>query len=96
MGERDGDAVAAPAARGLLTGWLAAKTVPRLIWLGVWAVRGVAAAAWGALAWRRARKEVLAGALDDRPDPAFGALPSTVVRERGIVGWVRGPGPRSP
>jgi hypothetical protein len=94
MSDHDDDQpIAEPLARGLLTGWLLSKTLPGLIRLAMWGGRLAVLAAYGAVVWRRARKALLAGALDDEGDPAFAAAPSVVVRERGLVGWIRGPQP---
>jgi hypothetical protein len=62
-----------------------------LIFLVTWSVRLFAVSGYGAVAWWRARRAILDGALDDEVDAAFGQPPSAVVRERGILGWIKGP-----
>jgi hypothetical protein len=48
------------------------------------------AGAGGALAWWRARRAVLAGALDDQRETPLEPLPSEVVREHGLLSWIKG------
>ena len=77
------------AAKGAITGWIAAKSWPWLIRLGLWALSLAALVAYGGIAWWRARRAVLAGALDDEgvePGPA----PSVVARDQGVLAWVKG------
>ena len=94
MSDHDDDRpIATHAVRGLLSAWLLSKTLPWLIRLTVWGGRLAVLAAYGAVVWRRARKALLSGALDSEGDPAFTAPPSVVVRQRGVVGWIRGPQP---
>jgi hypothetical protein len=78
------------AARGLIWGWILAKTMPLLIKLGMWLAILLAATGGGALAWWRARRAVLKGALDDERESALEPLPSEVVRERGLLAWIKG------
>lgn len=80
---------AEPAARGLVTTWVVAKTAPRLARSVVWAARFTVLAAYVGVAWFRARRAVLRGALDDQVAPGE-PLPSVEARERGVLGWVRG------
>lgn len=78
-----------PNARGLVATWLVAKTAPRLARLVVWAARLTVLVAYVGVAWLRARRALLAGALDG--EVAQGEpLPSAEARERGVLGWVRG------
>jgi hypothetical protein len=86
------DEVPERAARGLLTGWVAANTLPWLFRALSWAVFVLIAALCAALAWWRARRAVLKGALDDQQESELGPLPSEVVRERGLLAWIKGAG----
>ncbi len=94
MSDLEEEEVPERAARGLLTGWVAAKTLPWLIRAMSWAAFMLIAALGGALAWWRARRAVLKGALDDRPESELEPLPSEVVRERGLLAWIKGEGQR--
>jgi hypothetical protein len=80
------------AARGLLKGWLLAKTMPVLIRLASWAVLLLITVLGGAVAWWRARRAVLKGALDDERGSEQEPLPSEVVREHGLLAWIKGEG----
>jgi uncharacterized membrane protein len=78
------------AARGLLKGWLAAKILPfvarivsLLLWFGSFAM-------YASLVWWSVKRRLRAGALDEAGAPD-GAQPSTVVREHGVLAWVRDP-----
>jgi len=77
------------AAQGALMGWLTAKSWPWLIRLGLWALCLVVLAVYGGIAWWRARRAVLGGALDDEViEP--GPPPSVVAHDQGVVEWVKG------
>jgi hypothetical protein len=80
------------AARGLLKGWLLAKTMPLLIRLGSWGLLLLMTLLGGVLAWWRARRAVLKGALDDQRESELEPLPSEVVREHGLLAWIKGEG----
>jgi hypothetical protein len=88
------DEVQERAARGLLTGWVAAKTLRWLIRALSWAAFMLIAALGGALAWWRTRRAVLKGALDNQRESELEPLPSEVVRERGLLAWIKGQGQR--
>jgi hypothetical protein len=90
MSEPEEDEVSERAARGLVTGWLLAKTMPILMRLATWAAFLLMAIAGGALAWWRTRRAVLAGALDDQRETPLEPLPSEIVRERGLLAWIKG------
>ena len=81
------------AARGLIWGWILAKTMPLLIKLAAWLGILVAGVGGGALAWWRARRAVRKGALDDQRESELEPLPSEVVREKGLLAWIKGEGP---
>jgi hypothetical protein len=89
MDEPGEEEVPERAARGLVTGWLLAKTLPILLRLATWGTFLLVAVAGGALAWWRARRAVLAGALDAHETP-LEPLPSEIVRERGLLAWIKG------
>jgi hypothetical protein len=94
MSEHDDDAeVPEEAARGLIWGWILAKTMPFLIKLATYLTLLLVAAGGGLLAWWRARRMVVKGALDDHRDSELEPLPSDVVRERGLLAWIKGEGP---
>jgi hypothetical protein len=94
MAEHDDDSeVPEEAARGLIWGWILAKTMPLLIKLTAYLGLLLAALGGGALAWWRARRAVLKGALDDQRESELEPLPSDVVRERGLLAWIKGEGP---
>jgi hypothetical protein len=94
MSEHDDDAdVPEEAARGLVRGWVLAKTMPLMIKLGTYLILLLAVVAGGGLAWWRARRAVRKGALDDQRDSQLEPLPSDVVKERGLLAWIRGEGP---
>ena len=78
------------AARGLLRGWILAKTMPLLIRVAAWAILLLITALGGALAWWRARRAVLKGALDGERN--LERLPSEIVREHGLLAWIKGEG----
>jgi hypothetical protein len=90
MSEPEEEEVPERAARGLVTGWLLAKTMPIVLRLATWAAFLLVAVAGGALAWWRARRAVIAGALDDQRETPLEPLPSEVVRERGLLAWIKG------
>jgi hypothetical protein len=92
MSDHDED-VPEEAARGLIWGWILAKTMPLLIKLAAWLAILVAAVGGGALAWWRARRAVRKGALDDQRESELEPLPSEVVREKGLLAWIKGEGP---
>ncbi len=77
------------ATKGALTGWMAAKSWPWLIRLGLWALSLAALVVYGGIAWWRARRAVLAGALDAE-DVEPGPPPSVVARDQGVLAWVKG------
>jgi hypothetical protein len=80
------------AARGLIWGWILAKTMPLLIRLASYAMLLLVAVAGGALGSWRAKRAILKGALDDQREHELEPLPSEVVRERGLLAWIRGGG----
>ena len=80
------------AARGLLRGWILAKTMPLLIRVAAWAILLLITALGGALAWWRARRAVLKGALDGERGNELEPLPSEIVREHGLLAWIKGEG----
>jgi hypothetical protein len=90
MAEDEEPEVSERAARGLLTGWLLAKTMPLIIKLAALLTILLVTVAGGALAWWRARRAVLKGALDDQRESELEPLPSEVVRERGLLAWIKG------
>lgn len=90
MGEPEEEEVPERAARGFVTAWLLAKTLPILMRLAAWGAFLLMAAAGGGLAWWRARRAVLAGALDDQRETPLEPLPSEVVREHGLLSWIKG------
>ena len=92
MSDHDED-VPEEAARGLIWGWILAKTMPLLIKLAAWLAILLAAVGGGALAWWRARRAVRKGALDDQRESELEPLPSEVVREKGLLAWIKGEGP---
>ena len=94
MSEHEDDSeVPEEAARGLIWGWILAKTMPLLIRIGAWLLLLIGAAAGGALAWWRARRAVAKGALDNQRESVLEPLPSEVVKERGLLAWIKGEGP---
>jgi hypothetical protein len=94
MSEHEDDSeIPEEAARGLIWGWIFAKTMPLLIRLGAWLLLLLGALAGGGVAWWRARRAVLKGALDDQRESELEPLPSDVVRERGLLAWIKGEGP---
>jgi hypothetical protein len=90
MSEHEEPEVAGEAARGLIWGWILAKTMPLLIRLATYATFLLVAVAGGAVAWWRAKRAVLGGALDDHREHELEPLPSEVVRERGLLAWIKG------
>jgi hypothetical protein len=92
MSDHDED-VPEEAARGLIWGWILAKTMPLLIKLAAWLAILLAAVGGGAVAWWRARRAVRKGALDDQRESELEPLPSEVVREKGLLAWIKGEGP---
>ena len=90
MAEDEEPEVPERVARGLVTGWLLAKTMPLIIKVATWLTILLVALAGGALAWWRARRAVLKGALDHERESALEPLPSEVVRERGLLAWIKG------
>jgi anti-sigma factor RsiW len=89
----DDEEVPEAAARGVIRGWILAKTMPLLIKLGAWLVLFVGFAAGGALAGWRARRAIVKGALDGQRESEREPLPSEVVRARGLIAWIKGEGP---
>jgi hypothetical protein len=77
-------------AKGLVRGWLAAKAVRWTVRLTMWLLPFLLAALYGAIAGWRARRAMLAGALDDEAMAGGEQPPSLVVREQGVIGWIRG------
>ena len=80
------------AARGLLRGWILAKAMPLLIRVAAWAILLLITAVGGALASWRARRSVLKGALDGERESELEPLPSEIVREHGLLAWIKGEG----
>jgi len=76
------------AAEGALMGWVTAKSWPWLIRLGLWTISLVALLVYGGIAWWRARRAVLAGALDTEVRSA--PPPSVVARDQGVLAWIKG------
>ena len=54
--EQDDDPIAQRAARGLVRGWIVAKTTPWIVRLTVWATWTAAFAAYAAYVWWRVRR----------------------------------------
>ena len=77
------------AAEGALMGWLSAKSWPWLIRLGLWTIGLVAVLVYGGVAWWRARRALLAGALD-REVSRSASPPSVVARDQGMLAWIKG------
>jgi hypothetical protein len=77
------------AAKGVLQGYLTAKTVQWTVRLTMWALPFLVIAAYGAVAWWRARRAVLAGALDAEAAAEGEPSPSVVARDEGVVGWIK-------
>lgn len=77
------------AAEGALMGWLTAKSWPWLIRLGLWTIGLVALLLYGGIAWWRARRAVLDGALDGEVSGSA-PPPSVVARDQGVLAWVKG------
>src|SRR5262245_14689314 len=88
--KEDQEPVPGRAAKGLIRGWIAAKAVRWSVRLTMWLLPFLLAALYGAIAGWRARRAMLAGALDDHAIAAGEPPPSLVVRERGVIGWIRG------
>jgi hypothetical protein len=80
------------AVRGFVTVWLRAKTMPIVMRVLSWLAFLLIAVAGGALAWWRARRAVIKGALDADPDMRSESPPSGVVREHGLYAWIKGEG----
>jgi hypothetical protein len=82
--------VAERAAEGALEGWLAAKSVTLAVKLTMWSLPLLLIIGYGAVAWWRARRAVLAGALDTQALAEGEPRPSDVARDTGVVGWIKG------
>jgi hypothetical protein len=77
------------ATNGALRGWLVAKAVRWTARLTMWSLAFLLVAVYGAIAWWRARRAVLGGALDTEAIAAGEPLPSLIARNEGVIGWVR-------
>lgn len=70
------DPAAERAAKGLLTGWIVARTTPWLVRIAIWGAWLAAIGAYGAYVWWRVRRMLRAQGVTDvgewlhRPDPS--------------------------
>jgi hypothetical protein len=77
------------AAKGALQGYLTAKSIQWTVRLTMWMLPVLLVAAYGAVAWWRARRAVLQGALDAEAVADGEPAPSVVAREEGMIGWIK-------
>jgi hypothetical protein len=77
------------AAKGALQGYLTAKGIQWTVRLTMWALPILLVAAYGAVAWWRARRAVLQGALDADALADGEQAPSVVARDEGMIGWMK-------
>jgi hypothetical protein len=91
MTERDAHDEPVPerAAKGALQGYLTAKGIQWTVRLTMWALPFLLVAVYVAVAWWRARRAVLAGALDAEAVAEGEPPPSAVARDEGMIGWIK-------
>jgi hypothetical protein len=77
------------AAKGVLQGYLTAKGIQWTVRLTMWALPFLLIAVYGGLAWWRARRAVLHGALDAEALAEGEPPPSVIARDEGMIGWIK-------
>ena len=80
--------VAERAVKGALHGYVAAKGVQWSVRLKMWALPIVLLLVYGAVAWWRARRALMAGALDDEALARGEVPPSRIARDEGVLDWI--------
>lgn len=76
-------------AKGALRGYLTAKGIQWTVRLTMWTLPILLVAVYGAVAWWRARRAVLQGALDAEAVADGEPTPSVVARREGMIGWIK-------
>ena len=83
------DPIPERAAKGAIQGYLTAKGIQWTVRLTMWALPFALIAVYAAVIWWRARRAVLAGALDAEALADGEPAPSVVAREEGMIGWIK-------
>ena len=80
--------VAERAAEGAVRGYVAVKGVQWTVRLTMWTLPFLLLHVYGAVAWWRARRALLAGALNDQALAKGESPPSLIARDEGILDWI--------